>query len=114
METTTKRKIGRPKKVEVVNHEEEAKGPKAEVLERQEPVAEVPKAERRKPGVNPEDQSDVDRIAESRKALEHPLSPGQQFFEAPDGEILIGEADKTHLWSRRANGGKGGWINPRR
>jgi len=58
--------------------------------------------------------SDTERIAESRKVLDVPLAPGQQFFETPDGEIIIGEADKTAVWSRRMNGGKGGWVNPRR
>lgn len=53
-------------------------------------------------------------IAESRKALLHPLEPGQKFFESPDGEIIVGEADKGHVWSRRMNNGKGGWINERR
>lgn len=43
-----------------------------------------------------------------------PLGPGQKYFEAPDGTILIGEADMPHLWYRAGNGGKGEWINPRR
>jgi hypothetical protein len=42
------------------------------------------------------------------------LGPGQKYFEAPTGEILIGEADATHMWWRAGNGGKGQWINPRR
>lgn len=53
-------------------------------------------------------------IAESRKVLEHPLPANQRFFETPDGEILVGELDKTQAWSHRMNGGKGGWANPRR
>lgn len=43
-----------------------------------------------------------------------PLQPGQKYFEDPDGNILIGEADKQQLWSRTLNHGKGGWINPKR
>ena len=43
-----------------------------------------------------------------------PLGPGQKYFEAPDGTILIGEADMPHLWYRAGNGGKGEWINPKR
>lgn len=43
-----------------------------------------------------------------------PLGPGQKYFEAADGEILIGEADKSQLWYRKGNGGNGCWINPRR
>lgn len=53
------------------------------------------------------------RIASSRKALEHPLPVGQQFFEAPDGFIIIGEADKHHIPYRQPNG-KTININPRR
>lgn len=112
METKEKAKIGRPKNVEVIGNEEETKGPKTEVLEKQKPKPK--QGEVRRPTGDKKDQSDADRIAESRKALEHPLPLGQQFFEAPDGEILIGEADKTHMWNRRMNGGKGGWINPKR
>lgn len=54
------------------------------------------------------------RIQESREALKQPLGPGQVYFETPDGEIIIGEADRPHVWSRNMNGGHGGWANPRR
>ena len=43
-----------------------------------------------------------------------PLGPGQKYFEAPDGTILIGEADMPHLWYRAGNEGKGMYINPKR
>jgi hypothetical protein len=43
-----------------------------------------------------------------------PLGPGQKYFEAPSGEILIGEEDATHIWWRAGNGGKGMFINPKR
>lgn len=43
-----------------------------------------------------------------------PLGPGQQYFEAPDGTVLIGEATNTHMWYRKGNNGKGQWINPKR
>lgn len=43
-----------------------------------------------------------------------PLGPGQKYFEAPSGEILIGEEDATHMWWRAGNGGKGMFINPKR
>lgn len=46
-------------------------------------------------------------------ALE-PLGPGQKYFESPDGDIVIGEADKDRIWHRKLNNGKGGWINPKR
>ncbi len=43
-----------------------------------------------------------------------PLGPGQKYFEAPSGEILIGEEDAPHMWWRAGNGGKGMFINPKR
>lgn len=43
-----------------------------------------------------------------------PLGPGQKYFEAPSGEILIGEEDAAHIWWRAGNGGKGMFINPKR
>lgn len=43
-----------------------------------------------------------------------PLQPGQKYFEAPDGTIIIGESDKQQVWYRKLNNGKGGWINPKR
>ncbi len=46
-------------------------------------------------------------------ALE-PLQPGQAYFESPEGEIIIGEDTKGHVWSRKMNGGKGGWANKKR
>lgn len=54
------------------------------------------------------------RIAESRTSLEQPLAPGQKYFESPEGHIVIGEADKGHVWCRQSNNGKGAWINPKR
>jgi hypothetical protein len=48
------------------------------------------------------------------KPVLDPLGPGQKYFEAPSGEILIGEADANHMWWRAGNGGKGMWINPKR
>lgn len=42
------------------------------------------------------------------------LGPGQKYFEAPTGEIIIGEEDATHLWWRAGNGGNGMFINPKR
>ena len=56
----------------------------------------------------------VQRIAESRKALEHPLGPNQAFFEAPDGFVIVSDADKDHVLYRQGNNGKGMWINKRR
>lgn len=53
-------------------------------------------------------------VEDSRKALSQPLSPGQRFFEAPDGMIMIGEDHVGQMWYRLGNNGKGVWINPRR
>lgn len=53
-------------------------------------------------------------VAESRLALKNPLAAGQMFFESPEGFIVVGEADRAHVWCRKANKGRGMWINPRR
>ena len=55
-----------------------------------------------------------DKIAESRKALDTPLEPGQAFFEAGDGFIMVGEADRPHLWYKAGNNGDGCHINKKR
>ncbi len=56
---------------------------------------------------------DKDVLRVLKEKLE-PLQPGQKYFEAPDGTIVIGEEDKQQLWYRKLNGGNGGWINPKR
>lgn len=53
------------------------------------------------------------RINESRESLKHPLPWNQKFFEAPDGYIVVGEADRSHVLYRQSNG-KNIWINPKR
>lgn len=53
------------------------------------------------------------RIAESREALAHPLAAGQQFFEAPDGFVIVAEAGRAHVLYRPLHG-KEMLINPRR
>jgi hypothetical protein len=108
------KKLGRPKKIkEAIENQEIQVEAKEEVLA---PVQAEPEKPSREPVrfVDTETLSDADRIAESRKSLNQALQPGQQFFEAPDGEIIIGDAEKTAVWSRRMNKGKGGWVNPRR
>lgn len=42
------------------------------------------------------------------------LSKGLIHFEAPDGTLVAGEKGQTRLWYRKMNGGKGGWIRPKR
>lgn len=105
-------KRGRPKKVVEVVQNVEVQGQEGQTVVQTETIVTQPPEPVRfqeKP-----DAPDAVRIADSRKALEQPLEPGQKFFETPDGEIIIGEADKNHIWSRHMNNGHGGWVNPRR
>lgn len=50
-------------------------------------------------------------IEKSREVLKHPLAPGQAFFEAPDGFVVVGEESKDRAFYRAGNNGKGLWIN---
>ncbi len=70
-----------------------------------------PATMREKPGAA---LTEKERIAESRKSLLSPLTPGMQFFESPEGYIVVAEAGRGHVWCRQANNGKGSLINPRR
>lgn len=63
--------------------------------------------------VNEEKKEEPAKAVQVKPKLE-PLGPGQKYFEAPDGTILIGEADMPHLWYRAGNEGKGMYINPKR
>lgn len=63
--------------------------------------------------VNEEKKEEPAKAVQVKQKLE-PLGPGQKYFEAPSGEILIGEEDATHMWWRAGNGGKGMFINPKR
>jgi len=60
-----------------------------------------------------EERKETAKAVQVKPKLE-PLGPGQKYFEAPDGTILIGEADMPHLWYRAGNEGKGMYINPKR
>jgi len=88
--------MGRPKKVKEVVKEvdavEEVKG----VSEVRKEVAEL--------------TPDQIRIAESREVLKHPLEEGQEFFEAPDGFIIVGEKGRGRVFYRAGNM----YINPMR
>lgn len=99
-----------PKQPKEAVHEqpEEQTAPEAQGVLKQAPEAE-PEPFRERP-----ETPISERIAESRKALNQPLSAGQAFFESPDGEIVIGEENKGRAWSRTMNNGQGGWANPRR
>lgn len=110
-------KASKPKKAkEVVHHGQE---------EKKEQATGVLKAPPEKSGViNPDELKErlkhhaeptlADRIADSRKALEQPLEPGQRLFETHDGEIIIGSDDRSQVWVDRLNNGKGGWALPHR
>jgi len=63
--------------------------------------------------VNEEKKEEPAKAVQVKPKLE-PLGPGQRYFEAPTGEILIGEDTNPHMWFRQGNGGKGMWINPKR
>jgi hypothetical protein len=81
---------------------------KVEEVAAPEPAVEVVVAEAVKPVVA------SDPITESRQALNQPLSPGQEFYEAPDGYIIVAETGRDHVWYRGGNDGKGMYINKRR
>lgn len=49
-------------------------------------------------------------VEEKAKQKLDPLAPGQKYFEAPDGAILIGDANKDKLFYRKL----GIYINPKR
>jgi hypothetical protein len=53
-------------------------------------------------------------IEDSRLALKQPLGEGQQYFESPEGFIVVGEKNRGRVWCRQANLGSGMWINPMR
>lgn len=62
---------------------------------------------------NEEEREETAKAVQVKPVLDA-LGPGQKYFESPDGTILIGEEDATHMWWRAGNGGKGMWVNPKR
>lgn len=74
------------------------------------------------PQVSEQKENEVsheEKREETAKAVQvkpklEPLGPGQKYFEAPDGTVLIGEDNNPHMWYRAGNDGKGMWINPKR
>ena len=86
-----------------------SKNKSKEAVEVVEPVVEVKEAV-----VDNEEKKEEPAKAVQVKPKLEPLGPGQKYFEAPDGTILIGEADMPHLWYRAGNEGKGMYINPKR
>lgn len=65
-----------------------------------------------KPEAPQELEQEVPKV-EAKQELA-PLEPGQAYFESPEGFVMVGDADKPHIWCRAANGGKGMYINPKR
>ena len=98
-----KKTARRPKKQDEVKYAAQESKTAAEV-QKQQPAGQAQSQEA---------DEDARRIAESREVLKHPLSAGQQLFEAPDGYIIVGEASQPHMVDRRA-GKSWKWINPRR
>lgn len=116
--------MGRPKKIDVEAEEKQnAKEIKKENKEVLKAEKAIEKAERKAdhPTVPPLTLADIKLTGEKldpaatvqQKKLAE-LPPTQRYFEAPDGTLIIGEADKQQIWYRGMNNGKGGWINPRR
>lgn len=62
---------------------------------------------------NEEKKEEPAKTVQVKPKLE-PLGPGQRYFEAPDGTVLIGEDTNPHMWYRAGNNGNGMWINPKR
>ena len=86
-----------------------SKNKSKEAVEVVEPVVEVKEAV----VINEEKKEEPAKAVQVKPKLE-PLGPGQKYFEAPDGTILIGEADMPQLWYRAGNEGRGMFINPKR
>jgi hypothetical protein len=64
--------------------------------------------------VQVEETKAEEKVEQKATPTIEPLGPGQQYFEAPTGEILIGSSDATRLFFRAGNNGEGMWINPKR
>jgi hypothetical protein len=85
--------------------------PKAKVIKKEEVIKKVKKPE----SISEPIKEVVNEAKETKKeGILEPLQPGQKYFEAPDGTVIIGEADKQQIWYRAGNGGKGFFINPKR
>ena len=64
--------------------------------------------------VEVEESDDVSAVVESKKQEPGPCNSDQQYFEAPDGTIIVGEKSATRIWYRAGNDGEGMWIRPKR
>ncbi len=78
------------------------KGKKAKVAP---PIVTPPKAE---VSDSPDPRPAAPKAAEKPKL--DPLGPDQQYFEAPNGDIIIGSKDQQRAFHRAS----GTWINPKR
>lgn len=67
-----------------------------------------------------ETEKEIEKVVLKKEVVETPnpvvekLPVGQKYFEAPDGTLIVGDADKQQVWYRKLNNGQGGWINPKR
>lgn len=61
-----------------------------------------------------EEKEEIKEVLKHEAPKLEPLAAGQAYFEAPDGEIIIGDEGKNEIWYRKGNDGKGMWINKKR
>lgn len=61
-----------------------------------------------------EEKEEREEVLKQEAPKLEPLAPGQAYFEAPTGELLIGDATSDRLWFRPGNDGRGMWINRKR
>lgn len=108
-------RVGRPRKVEKAAVEviKESLPVETKTEQVETVIAEAPKEVAAPPPaklLTPEQEA----VAESRKVLNVPLDVAQEFFESPEGFIVVGEKGRGKVWCRAANGGRGMFINPLR
>lgn len=107
----TAKAVKKVKKEKVIGHDNLEGEP---IIERKpEPVKEAPREEAKKKEEVPLTKKAM-RVCGCCPVELAPLPAGQKYFEAPDGHVIVGEADRGQVIDRRLNKGRGGWINPMR
>lgn len=61
-----------------------------------------------------EEKEEREEVLKKEAPKIEPLAAGQAYFEAPTGELLIGDATQDRMWFRAGNDGKGMWVNKKR
>lgn len=59
-------------------------------------------------------RQEVSAVSVTPRPVFEPLGPGQKYFEAPTGEVVIGDSTKDHLLWYDPKQGKRVYINPKR